>query len=459
MKRDFSQFKKEINGKKVAVVGVGVSNIPLITFLIKLGAKVTAFDKREYEKLDNKVDAFKNEVEFSLGDNYLEKLTGFDYIFRTPGMRPDNEYLEKARKEGSIITSEIQEFIRHCKGHVIGVTGSDGKSTTTTLIHEILKASGKNAFIGGNIGFPLFDQVEKIKEDDYAVMELSSFQLMDMTVSPEIAIVTNLSPNHLDVHKDMEEYEEAKKNIFKFQDENGILVINKDNEITKKYDVEAKGKVYGFSSKKPSDAYLKGDDIVLFDEVLLNRKDMKIRGIHNAENLMAAALATYNISNKEAVIEVAENFPGVKHRCQYVRNINGAAFYNDSIASSPTRTLATVKSFIDDKSGKINLILGGYDKNLDYDVLFEEGLKHLGFVVLYGAAGPKIEKSLLKFIENEKENKVLYGENFDDAVRLLVEHSKEEDVSILSPACASFDAFKNFEERGERFKVLINQVE
>lgn len=452
MKGNFNLFKEEIRGKKVAVVGIGISNIPLIEFLLKLGAEVSAFDKRPIDKLDERARAFEGKISFSLGDGYLEGLRNFDYVFRTPGMRPDNPYLERVKKEGAIVTSEMQEFIRYCKGHIIGVTGSDGKSTTTTLIYEILKESGKNTYIGGNIGFPLFSKVEEIKEEDYVVVELSSFQLMDMGVSPEVAVVTNLSPNHLDVHKDMEEYIEAKKNIFNYQGEKDLLILNEDNEITRSFKKEARGRVLTFSSKGHADASLIGDEIILNGDSLIDRKKMKIRGIHNAENFMAASLATYDIANREAMVKVGITFPGVKHRCQFIREIKGASFYNDSIASSPTRTLATVKSF-PEKKGKINVILGGYDKNLDFNILFKEGVNYLNNIIIYGASSEKIKESLVNCRNNL--DRVYMAKTFEEACDLLVTNSKEGEVGILSPACASFDLFKNFEERGNYFKDII----
>lgn len=457
MAEDFSKFREYIKGKKAAVLGIGVSNIPLIRFLIKLGAHVTAFDKRKMEELDPKVFEFKESAEFILGDDYLNGLTGFDIIFRTPGMRPDVPELLKAGEEGAVITSEIQEFIRYCRGHVIGVTGSDGKSTTTTIIHELLKASEYNSWIGGNIGIPLFDKVEEIKEEDFAVVELSSFQLMDMEVSPETAVATNLSPNHLDIHKDMEEYIISKKNIFLHQDSEGLLVTNAANDITAEFKKEAPGKVLEFTSSGRSDAYIADGAIFLGDTKIIPTDEMKIIGIHNAENMMAAFLAVKEYVKPETMAEVASSFGGVKYRCQFIRELNGAKFYNNSIASSPTRTLATLKAFGAHK-GRVNIILGGYDKNLDYDEMSEQGSDYFNNIILYGAAAPKIEESLKKYLGENAALKILHKDNFDDAVRTLINNSRPGDISILSPACASFDQFKNFEERGDRFDELINSA-
>lgn len=454
MKNSFEEFKKKVSGKKVAVVGIGVSNTPLIRFLLKLGAKVTAFDKREEKDLGGNVDEFKGKIGLSLGENYLSDLKGFDVIFRTPGMRPDTPELIKAREEGAFITSEIKELIRYCRGTVIGITGSDGKSTTTTMTYELLKAGGHTAYLGGNIGFPLFDIVENIREDEYLVLELSSFQLMDMDISPEIAVVTNLSPNHLDVHKDMAEYINAKKNIFLHQDENGVLIINEDNDITSSFKGEEKGKLRSFSSEKHADAWYEDGMIYLHGREIVKLSDMKIRGVHNAQNLCAAMLATDGLVPDEKIREFALGFTGVHHRCEFVRELDGVRYYNDSIASSPTRTLATVRSFPEYK-GKINIILGGYDKNLAYDELAETGSTLFRNVVLVGKSKDKIKAAFDK-IENKPPMHIC--ETFEEAVEKLKEVSKEGDISLLSPASASFDMFRNFEVRGNTFTDLVKNL-
>lgn len=454
MKPLFELFKNKIKGKKVAVVGVGVSNTPLIKFLLKLGARVTAFDKRSEAELQENIKDFAEYIELSTGEDYLSRLTGFDIIFRTPGMRPDTPELLKAAEEGAEITSEMMEFLRYCKGKTIGITGSDGKSTTTTMTYELLKKAGHSAYLGGNIGFPLFDKIEEITEEDIVVLELSSFQLMDMDVSTDIAVVTNLSPNHLDVHKDMDEYIEAKKNIFKFQDEKGILIINEDNEITRSFAPEAKGEVKFFSSKVKADAYYEDGGIYLKDEPVVKLTDMKVRGVHNAENLCAAMLATQGNVEIPVIKDFAENFPGVHHRCEFVREYKGVRYYNDSIASSPTRTMATVRSFPDYK-GRINIILGGYDKNLPFENLVEEGSPYFRNVILVGASKPKILDAFLKEDEKARPN-IIQADTFEDAVEKARDAAKEGDLVLMSPANASFDMFKNFEFRGKKFKELVD---
>lgn len=453
MARDFNLFKQEIKDQKVAVIGLGVSNIPLVRFLLKLGAKVTAFDKRPMEELDQAVRAFEGQAEFVLGENYLDDLTGYPVIFRTPGMRPDVPALEKARSEGSVVTSEMREFMRHCPGKMIGITGSDGKSTTTTMVHGLLQAQGHKSQIGGNIGFPLFDEIETIEEDEYIVLELSNFQLMDLGVSPEIAVVTNLSPNHLDIHKDMEEYRQAKINIFRFQKETDTLIINLDNEYTREFRQLAKGSVKGFSSKQKADAYYADGTIFLRDQAVVDLADMKLKGIHNAENLCTALLATEGLVELETARRFALEFAGVKHRAQFIAKKREVRYYNDSIASSPTRTLATIRSFGDDW-GRINIILGGVDKNLDYSELAEEGKSYFRNIILVGAAKEKIRRAFIASGGDAAE-RLIDADNFEEAVELIAKVSIPGDVAILSPACASFDMFRNFEKRGERFEELV----
>lgn len=457
MKRAFNLFKEEIKGKKVAVVGIGVSNLPLIRFLIKLGADVTAFDRRDFEELDPAIEEFRDIIEFSLGENYLYNLDGFEVIFRTPGLRPDTPELLKAKAAGAIITSEMNEFMRHCPATTIGITGSDGKSTTTTMVYGLLEAQGLKARIGGNIGFPLFDQIEDISPAEFIVLELSSFQLMDMDVSPDIAVVTNLSPNHLDFHRDLTEYREAKQNVYKFQDASGILIVNEDNEITRSFKAEAKGQVKTFSSKVKADAWYKEDVIYLGDEPVVNLSEMQIKGVHNAENFCAALLATQGLVDLAMAHNFALAFTGVKHRCQFVAEKRAVRYYNDSIASSPTRALATIKSFNADK-GRINLILGGKDKNLDFTELAEEAGPFLRNVILVGSAREKIFQAFVRAGGEISEN-IYEATSFEEAVELAARVALPGDVVLLSPACTSFDMFKNFEERGDRFKALVEAME
>lgn len=456
MNDNFDKFKKEVKNKNVGVIGIGVSNIPLIQMLIDLKANVVAFDKREIKELDKKVYDFKDKITFSLGENYLNDNIPLDIIFKTPGMRFDNPFLKKYLEKGVKITSEMEEFLRYCKGYTIGITGSDGKTTTTSIIGKLLETTNKDVYIGGNIGKPLFNEVENIKSDDFVVLELSSFQLMTMDISPHTALVTNLSPNHLDMHKNYEEYINSKKNIFLYQEKEDILILNGDNDITSSFKKEARGKLKVFSSKNNrSDAYLKNGVLYLKGKPLISRKDLKLKGDHNVENFLGAFLAVDGIVLKENMVKIGKNFSGVSHRCEFIKEYKEVKYYNDSIATSPTRTLATIKSF----DQKVNLILGGYDKNLDYMPLAKEGYPFIKNIVLVGDTSKSIKSSFEKVNKRTNINIPIYSaKTFEEATKKLVSLGEPGDISILSPASASFDTFKNFEERGNKFAKIINRL-
>ncbi|MFL0252117.1 UDP-N-acetylmuramoyl-L-alanine--D-glutamate ligase [Clostridium neuense] len=459
MNKDFKKFKQFIFGKKTAVVGMGISNRPLIHFLVKLGAKVTAFDKKSKEQLGNDVisEFEKVGVKLELGENYLSRLNGFDVIFKTPSMRIDSEALLKAKEEGAYITSEMEEFIKYCPAKIFGVTGSDGKTTTTTLIYNMLKEEGYTAWVGGNIGIPLFSKIEEIKASDKVVLELSSFQLMTIDVSPEVAVVTNLSPNHLDIHKDMNEYIEAKKNIFRYQNENDALVLNMDNDITRGMVKEAKGKVLLFSRKEKVEkgAYYSNDKLYLFGKEVCDKDDIVIKGMDNVENYMTAFCAVSDDVSIENMKKVARTFSGVEHRREFVRELDGVKYYNDSIASSPTRTLSGLNAY-----GKpVILIAGGYDKHIPFEPLAEKGYDKIKTLILVGNTKYKIKEVFDKF-EKEKGVKIpiIMTETFEEAVDAARKVAEKEDIVTLSPACASFDMFPNFEDRGKKFKSLVNAL-
>lgn len=456
MKKDFCEFKEFIKDKRTAVVGIGVSNIPLIRFLIKLGAKVSAFDKKSEEELGEIVKEFKEKgVKLILGENYLENLNGYEVIFKTPSMRIDAPYFKMAKENGTYITSEMEEFVRYCPAKIYGVTGSDGKTTTTTLIYNILKEEGYKTWVGGNIGTPLFSRIEEINPKDKVVLELSSFQLMTMNVSPEVSIVTNLSPNHLDMHKDMQEYIDAKKNIYLFQDKKDVLIVNADNEITSSMAAEAKGSVLKFSVKEAikEGSYYKNGILYLSDKEVCKAEDIVIKGMHNVENYLAAFCALKEDVSIETMKKVALTFKGVEHRIEFVKEIRGVKYYNSSIASSPSRTLADIKVF-----GKpVILIAGGYDKHIPFEPLAEEGFPYIKKLVLLGATKNKIRAAFEKVkVEKELKLPIIMADTFEDAVNKAKLEAEENDVVLLAPACASFDMFVNFEVRGNRFKEIVS---
>lgn len=462
MREDFVKFREYIKGKKAAVLGIGVSNRPLIRYISRMGASVTACDKMTREKLGSVCDEMESmDIKLQLGPGYLNNIDGFDIIFRTPSLRPDLPELVSARNAGAYITSEIEEFLKYCPGEIIGVTGSDGKTTTTTLIYNILKEEGYKVWLGGNIGYPLFDKLEEISKEDKVVLELSSFQLMTASVSPDISVITNLSPNHLDIHKSMEEYVESKKNIYRYQDKNGLLVINLDNDITRSLDKEAKGKVRFFTrlSSVKNGAYLKDKELVLArnnsEMPICTMDEVRLPGLHNIENLLAAFSAVSDLCSPESMGRVARTFNGVEHRMEFVREVDGIKFYNDSMASSPTRTSAGIRAF----KQKVILIAGGYDKKIPFDELARAGMDKVKTLILIGVTAKKIEEAFRMEMEKTGvEISIIYASTLENAVRLAKENGKTGDIITLSPACASFDMFKDFAERGNKFKEIVNKI-
>lgn len=455
MEKNFSEFKEFIKGKKVGVVGIGVSNIPLIHFLVELQAVVTAFDKKTHSLLGQVASDFeKNGVKLVLGEDYLNDLTGFDVIFKTPSMRIDDPALLKAKEEGTYITSEMEEFIKYCPAKTFGVTGSDGKTTTTSIIYNILKKEGYKTWVGGNIGTPLFANIEEISKDDKVVLELSSFQLMTMTVSTDVAVVTNLSPNHLDIHKDMEEYIDAKKNIFKYQSHGNVLVLNKDNALTYELRKECKGKIKYFSviDKIEDGAYFQDDSLFIMNKLVCSRDEIKLKGMHNVENLLTAFCAVEDEVSVESMKYVATTFMGVPHRIEFVREIEGVKYYNDSMASSPTRTIASLKAF----EKPVILIAGGYDKQIPFEPLAEGAYSNIKKLVLVGATKYKIKEVFQHILKEKKVSlEIILAENFNEAIYSAKMIADPGDVVVLSPACASFDMFQNFEVRGNKFKEIV----
>lgn len=443
-------FKNKIKGKRVNVVGLGISNMPLVKLLLSFGAIVCGCDKNEYVKTDG------FDIELSLGDNYLKNLTG-DYIFKSPGIRPDLKEFVEFTEKGGILTSEMEVFFDICPAKIIGITGSDGKTTTTTLISEMLKAQGYKVYTGGNIGNPLLPEVWNMTKDDIAIVELSSFQLMTMKKSPDVAVITNITPNHLDVHKDYEEYIDAKKNIMLYQNEENVFVTNASNEVTLKVAKETKGKLRLFSKEEDADICLKDGYICADGEKILSISDIRIPGMHNVENYMTAYGAVKDMVDKESVIKVAKEFGGVEHRIEFVRELNGIKFYNSSIDSSPNRTINTMKVFKD----KLILIAGGKDKGIPYDELGPHLAEHVKVLILIGATSDKILKSLNDEIEktgNGADIKVIKATTYEEAVESARENAKNGDIVILSPASTSFDMFKNFEERGNLYKKCVGDL-
>lgn len=459
MNEKILKFKEEIKGKKVSVIGIGVSNIPAIIYLHRLGANIVARDKKD--EIPNELKELEN-IQFILGEDYLKDLKESDYIFRSPGVKPSTPEIVEAVENGVILTSEMETFIHLTDATLIAITGSDGKTTTTTLTSLFLKEAGKKVYVGGNIGTPLLDKVEEITENDYVVLELSSFQLMTMNEKIDRAAITNVAPNHLDYHKDYEEYIEAKANIFKMQEESGILVLNEDNEFTTRYEAQAKGKVRKFSLEKQVENgvyYSNGEIISNVNgnyEKIMDTKDIKIVGMHNVANICTAASLVIDICGKNAIKNVAMTFGGVEHRMELVREVNGVKWYNDSIASSPSRTIAGLKAF----KQKIVLIAGGYDKHIPYDVMGEYLVDKVKLMILVGTTAPKIKEAAQKEAKRRGVEimPIVELDNLKDAVEYAKDNTVSGDIVAMSPASASFDLYKNFMVRGEYFKELVNEL-
>ena len=448
-----------LRGRTVAVIGIGVSNTPLLRLLLREGIAVTACDRSDRAKLG----ALAEELEAAgavlrLGDGYLQGLDQ-DVIFRTPGLRPDVPELEAARARGSVITSEMEVFFQVCPCPIIAVTGSDGKTTTTTIIAELLRAAGHTVHVGGNIGHPLLAEAGSIRPTDWAVLELSSFQLMTMTRSPHIAVLTNLAPNHLDVHKSMEEYVWAKENIFRHQQPGDIAVFNLDNAITRELSAHAPGRALYFSRREEPEngVFLRGDAVISrrdgHERQIMTTEDIRLPGVHNVENYMAAIAAVDGLVPDETIRTFARAFNGVEHRIELVRTWRGVRFYNDSIASSPSRTIAGLRSFKE----KVILIAGGYDKHIPFDVLGPEVVEHVKLLILCGATADKIRAAVEQAPGYRPGHpEILDVTPFQRAVETARDRAVPGDVVTLSPACAAFDQFKNFMERGKTFKAIVN---
>ncbi len=458
---DLGAYIETLQGKTVAVLGIGVSNTPLVELLCRSGVRVIACDKKTREQLGDTAAALEAMgASLRLGDGYLTDIEA-DVIFRTPGMRPDVPELLSAKERGSVVTSEMQVFFEVCPCPIIAVTGSDGKTTTTSIIAEFFRAAGRTVWVGGNIGHPLLSEADRISPDDIAVLELSSFQLLDMTRSPHIAVLTNLAPNHLDVHRDMAEYIGAKENIFRYQSAGDIAIFNLDNDITRELSTRAAAHVRLFSRRDEvaDGAFVRGGAIWLrnhgAEREIVKTAEIRIPGQHNVENYCAAIAAVDGLVNDEEIRTVAREFHGVEHRIELVRERRGVKWYNDSIASSPTRTIAGLRSF----DHKVILIAGGYDKHIPFAPLAPEIVAHVKLLILCGATANAIRAAVTDYEGYRGAPEMVEVKTLQEAVNLANERARAGDVVTLSPACAAFDQFQNFMERGKVFKQMVNALD
>lgn len=461
--KKLEEFKRYMNGRKVAIIGMGVSNIPLLDYFHELHANVTVFDIKQIDEINvNAIQKIeKYGFELISGENALDKMIGYDIIFRSPSCMPDTPQIVAEVQKGAILTSEIEMVLKLAPCKIIGVTGTEGKTTTTSLINSIVEKAEKKCFLGGNMGNPIFTQISNMTKDDIVVLELSSFQLTDVDVSPDIAVVTNIYPDHLNIHKSYEEYQEAKKNIFRYQSEEGIVVLNYDNEITREFTKDVKGKTIFFSSKEKLEngyIYDKTDKTIKYCEDgirrhIMKRDDIKLRGVHNYENICSALAATRTFVDIETQIETVKEFCGVEHRLEFVKELDGVKWYNDSIGTSPASTIAGLNSFDEN----IILLAGGSDKGLDYKEVGETIAQKVRVLILTGPTSEKIETATKEALAG-KRIEIYYTTNMNESVNLAKEIAQKGDVVLLSPASASFDLYKNFEDRGKQFKECVNHL-
>lgn len=459
-----------IENKKICILGMGISNLPLIRFLhIKGACNMTVLDRSDSEETLSNASRLREEgipFEQCFGENYLSVLPGdFDVIFKTPVVRYDIPELLAAEARGAIITSEMELFLSLCPAKVYGVTGSDGKTTTTTLIYKMLSehcaSDGSKVWVGGNIGTPLLQFVDEMGPEDRVVVELSSFQLMHMRCSPAVSVVTNITPNHLDVHKSYDEYIRAKENVFLHGGPGSLTVLNGDNTVTSHFGCETPGEVRFFSTRRTVDngAYIDGSKIMLVRDgvsrCIMDRNDILLPGNHNVENYLAAVCAVSDDVDDSCILAVARTFGGVEHRMELVRTFEGVTYYNSSIDSSPNRTIHALSVFTE----KVILIAGGKDKKIPYDTLGPVLADKVKVLILTGPTAEKIEAAARNAFEERGEPCelcILHAKTYEEAVNMARSSAASGDVVLLSPASTSFDMFRNFEERGNTFKKLVH---
>lgn len=461
MNSKLKEFNEKLKNSKVAVIGAGVSNLPLLSYLSDLGTVVNLFDRNEYDKLSDEVKKCidKYNINTFLGDNYLEDLVGYDIIFRSPSCLPTNPYLKKEIERGAMVTTEVEQVIRLAPCKSIGVTGSKGKTTTTTIINDVLTKLGYNTFLGGNIGIPLFTEIDKMTNKDIIVLELSSFQLMDMSVSPNVSVVTNISPDHLDIHGSYEEYINAKKYIYKNQNKDDYLILNSDDDIVKNFSKDSVGNIKYYGVNKNNNTFYLDDKYICYEgKKIIDTDKLVLRGKHNFINICAAltgisCLVDIKLDNLEDIIK---DINSVHHRLEFVREINGVKWYNDSASTTPDKSLAGINAFDND----IVLICGGYDKNIPYTPLAKPILKKVSKLILFGDTKNKIYDAVMeeKKKVNDSNLQIYVMDTLDEVIEVAYRVSVEGEVVLFSPASASFDMFKNAYQRGDLFKEKVSKL-
>lgn len=472
MTSDIKDYLNGLKGKKVAFVGMGVANVPCAKWIASHGAIVYACDKRnrEYIGTEDCKEMEELGVHFSLGDNYLEVLPEMDLIFRSHGILPfQNPWIGECIERGQKVTTEMEVFFSLCPAKIIAVTGSNGKTTTTTIISEMLKAAGKKVYLGGNIGKALMPELETIGKDDFAVVELSSFQLLtmgNMVSKPDIAVVTNIEITHQDHHTSLDEYVDAKRNVLIYQNPESKAVLNADCDYSiggrvyhdMRFDI--RGSLYEFSIKHPVEngTYMAENGDIVYSEsgkktIVMNKNDIIIPGMHNVENYCTAITAVWGLVPIDIMKNIAKTFGGVEHRIEFVREFRGVKYYNDSIATSPSRVISGLNAF----NQKIIMICGGSDKGNDMSQMVPLILKKVKLLVLNGATAQKIYDAVLAD-ENYPSSglKIEKTDTMQNALEIAKNNAVSGDIVSLCPACPAFDQFKTFEYRGRAYKKLVN---
>jgi len=459
--------KESFKGKKITVMGLGLfgGGVGAAKYLASQGADVTVTDLKSAEELSASIKLLENlPVKLKLGKHEEEDFVNVDMLVVNPAVPNDSRFLKLALENSIRIDSELSIFFRLCPAPVIGITGSNGKSTTTSLLGKMLKDAGIKIWVGGNIGISLLENLEKIKPDDVVVLEISSFQLEYLArieMSPHISIVTNIAPNHLDRHKTMENYIGAKKAIIHYQQEDDYAIMNYDDPTLKKWEGESSGRHLWFSaaSELEHGAFLKNNEIIINHNsnrtVIPCSTQINIKGIHNWQNIMAASYAaTLMHADVESIKNAITGFTGLEHRLEHVNTINEVQYYNDSKATTPEAATAGIKAF----DNPTILIAGGYDKQVSLHQFALECVRNTKCVILIGGTAETIQK-LIQDIKGEKIKPDVYmAASLDESVKKASEVAEPGDIVLLSPACASFGMFANYEERGKEFKELVRDI-
>lgn len=454
----------EYRGQKFSIIGLGREGMALARFLAQRGATVTVSDLKTREELAEKVERLSGlPIHFELA-SHPPRLLDADLIYVSPGVPQDIPLLVEARKRGIPISSETGLFFSLCPAPIIGITGSSGKTTTVTLVGQIVERAGREIWVGGNIGSPLIEFVEEIKPEAMVVTELSSFQLENLDQSPYIACILNIAPNHLDRHKTMEAYRAAKLNILRYQGKEDYAILNRDDPGTHTLLPECRGRTLLFSRLEEIErgAFIQEGRIVVRwegqEEEVCERGDIRLLGDHNLENVLAAcAISTAAGAPIEAMAEVCTTFTGVEHRLELVREVAGISYYNDSIATSPERAIAALCSF----DQPIVLLAGGRGKGLSYEELARLIVEKVRYLILFGEEARAIEEAVREAQEKAgglKSPFIKGVHDLEEAVNLAAQVGQRGDVVLLSPACTSFDLYRDFAERGEHFKDLVRKL-